>query len=371
MAQAQYQWRALLPTTGKGTAPSDSDVDWDIPNEGMDIQYSSLYITGKLAAQQGGTNIGTADIQYNRHAGIHGFFRQFSSSTTGGIENLNNYGHMVTMLSENSSFYQELFAETDKNMELRVGEQSFTTQILKGQTATDYAVAFAFKPIIALNFSMDAKGQPLNLSFQSLGTIRLRTRLASVRQALFGADCSAANTTFSISDLQLHYQVVPAGKPQPTTFMIFNDTVRPVNSNNVNLNAQMPGLTSSFSSHFIPVADETDYTKDAYRTAVLPNVTRVQFAYNGNDNVKIAFPLETPEEIQYNYQLSLGNTGVNSLLLSSRQLPSEENSGYGIGLNFGQLQSLIKTTFSLNILSSVSNLAPYSAYMFFRSLVTV
>ena len=213
-----------------------------------------------------------------------------------------------------------------------------------------------------------------NLSFSALGKMRLRARLASVRQALFGADCSALLTTFSMSNLQLHYKVVPPNpNPGQTMFRIFNDTVRPVNSNNVNLNAQMPGLTSSFSSHYVPASDEIDFTKDGYRTAVLPNVQRVQFAYSGNDNLKIAFPLETREEIQMNYQLSLGNpnAGLNSLLLSARQLANGQNFGFGIGLNFGQLQSLVKTLFSLNIISDVSNVAPFTAYLFFRSTVSV
>lgn len=387
MSKATYQYRHLLPTTGRGTALSDADVDWDIPNEGMDIQYSSIYITGKLVVSQKGqgmNNPGNSneDIRYNPNSGIHGFFRQFSCSAGGTIENLNNYGHIVTAMSESSHFYQELFSEIDKSMELRVGESEYTTEILKGQYTDDGAVAFAFKPLIAFNFSMDKNGLPTDLSFNSLGTMRIRGRLSSVLGALYGEDCSGANTSFQINDLELQYRVVPPAKVSgPTSFLIFNDTSRPVNSNNVNLNAQMPGLTSSFSSVYIPVVDEVDYKKDSYRTAVLPNVTRVQFAYNGNETTKIAFPLETREEIQYNYRLSLGNSGLNSLLLSSTNRPAIDNHGYGIGLNFGRLKSLIKTTFSLNILSGVSNVpplnaadsnrGPYTAYMFFRSLVTI
>lgn len=376
MAQATVQWRSRPPNGGSqpnATWTPGTDVDWDIPNEGMDIVFSSFYITGSLSVTQNGNPIGTEDIKYNPHTGIHGFWRQINTRVGQGfIENLNNYGHIVGQMSESSQFYQDEFSEVDKNMELRVGEENYTTQILRGQTAGDSAVSFAFKPVMALNFSYDAQGNPLNLSFGNLGILGLRTRLADVVHALYGGDASGAATTFALSDLQLWYRVVPAGPvPKATVFKIFNDIPVVINSNNFNIDVRMPGLTQTFSSTYISSADLSSYTRDVYRTSVLPDVTRVTFAYNGNDNVKIAFPLETKEEIQYNYRLSLGNAPLNSLLLSRTDAPDSVNSGFGIGLNFGQLRNLVQSTFSINILSSVQNVAPYTGFFFFRAMVTV
>lgn len=350
-----------------GRLNPDTLFDIDVPDEGSNIAQRTFYFLGKLAVEQSNAHIGDADIRYDPHAGAHGFFEEWFSTTGFGTIDSKFYARVVSTLSENNSYYQELFAESDKNMELRVGEEHYTTQILRGNSATDYEVPFCLRLIIPINNT----DKPLN--FQRMGNLlRLSGRTRSVRSALHGADCNSTDTNFYIQDPELYWlRTGEDADPGAITMQYITGIQQPVNSNNVNISVGMPAQVSSAFMTFIPVSSENSYTENASRTAVVPNVTRVQFAFNDVDNKKISFPLESVEEVALNFHraVSAGNPLIqNSCLLSRTDVNEPSDRGYGIGCPFGQLNNLTSTKFSFNLRSGVTNNDPYTCFICFKAI---
>ena len=369
MSQPLAQYRRATPNGGRTRFNPDVDFDFDVPDEGFNIVPNSFFIKGTLVAEQNGGHIGTADIKFDPHAGIHGFFSRFDCTSGSGQINFNRYNRHIAALSEVNQYYQDLFAETDKNMELRIGEEEYTQKVLQGYSNTDYGVPFVFKPLIAFNSS----DKPLNFKRMG-GMIRISGRLESVRGVLFGDDCSSAATSYYIDNLELHWMIDPAGNADtgPITFVYYHGIRQVINSNNANIQVQMPGLGQAMTATFLPISNEDNYEENTLRTAVLPGVSRVQFSFNDADNSKISFPLENVEEIAWNYHKAMGAgspTLSHSQLLSRTDLDEPSNRGYGIGISFGQLSNLTSTKFAMNVRSEVSNTDPYATYLFFKAIL--
>lgn len=375
------QHRTLFPVSKRTNYIANDVVDFDFTSENNSVKAGSVYLSGSLQTRTGVTTYnetisGTyldqnADVGLDAFAGAHSLFRRINCETSQGvIENLDNYPRLVRMINECNMYKDDLANETDKQMELRGGQDDFGKVLIKplGQGETG-SVSFAVKPLIAFNSSS------ADIPFRKVGMMRLSLRLASLAEALYGDDWSASGG-YWIQDLQLHYEVVPdAGGDAPIVFQKHQNIPHTINSNNANVSSTMAGLSNSASASFLRASLESDsYKNNLLQTSVIPNVTRVQFGFNDNDSSRVAYPIESNEELELNYQRSLGVDGPNSLLLSHQHKSQDKSEGFGIGIPFGALRNLTTSKFDFTVQtsgSSPSNADRYRCFLYFKSLVRV
>jgi hypothetical protein len=193
------------------------------------------------------------------------------------------------------------------------------------------------------------------------GEIKVSFILASTNQFLFGADVDP-DTTYQLNDLLFSYRTVPLATKGPLVMRTVSALKQILTSSSVNLSVNNPIPSSSLSMSFIPTADESTATASYLRMAEVPTVSRVEFAFN--DVVAgglISYPLETREEILYNFVQSHGGT--------TKWAVRQDGTNYGIGISYGEALPNLKL--GVSIQSGVQSNAPMSCYMYFKGMITV
>jgi hypothetical protein len=373
--------RFTPPTAKRSYWKADDVADFELTVDGNALKPGSMYISGMLQVNSGVTTYGSSpsgtalkndnsfkDVKLDEYAGAHSLFWRINSETDQGIiENLDNYPRLIRMIAECNGFNEGFMNESDKAMGLMLGEKNFQQRALAELTTTDNKIPFVIKPLCALNTCNAA------LAFRRSGLMKVSVRLASVAQAFYGAD-NSSTIGYWVSDLKLHYEVVPDdGNNNPITFQKFQQIPHNLNSANANISSLMPGLSNSMCASFLLTSDDHSYTANNLKTAHLPLVTRVTFAFNDADNVRVSYPIESNEELQLLAQRALGVDGPNSLRLSRQQQRNADSEGFLIGVVFGQLVNLTRSKFDLQIRSDTTNgvdnsSSKYTAYLYFRGI---
>lgn len=377
MRQLNY----AIPTTGDRYFKESDRVNFEVTAPGNALMPQSMYFTFDLEVRTGvatygpepsGTRLNEAakshvDVKFDPYCGAHALFAQVDCmSDQGALEQLNYYPRLVANMVKNNAYNESLMNESDRAMALVVGEDNFSNRLLSALTPTDGVVQLALRPVCAFN----ATNAPV--SFDKNGVLRVSVKLNTVQQALSGAD-NAPTVAYWISNFKLWYELVPDSYQGPVTFQRHQATSTTLNSSNVNISHLMPGLTNSMYASFIRTVDDASYTESCQKLAKLPNVTRVTFAFNDADNVRVSYPVENNEELMLLAQRAIGAGGVNSLRLSRQQQNPADSDAYGIGINFGQLVNTSKNKFDLNIVSDTTNGVDnqsnqYFGYLFFRGV---
>ena len=376
-------YRTLYPIAKRDNYIANDVVDFELTSENNSIRAGSIYLSGKVQLR---TAVGTynetvagtlldadSDVKLDPYAGAHSFFRRINCETSQGtLENLDNYPRLVRMVAEGNMYKDDMSNETDKQMALQSGQDQFgKAQILPlGTVNTDDATqSFCIRPLIAFNSSS------ADIPYRRSGLMRISLRMAPLAEVAFGSDW-ASTCGYWVSDLQLHYEVVPDdGSNGPILFQIYQHIPHVINSPNASVSSLMAGLSNAMSASFLKGdLEDSSYANNLLQTSVLPDVTRVLFAFNDSDNVRIAYPIESNEELELNYQRSLGKDGPNSLLLSKQHRNKAYSEGYGIGVAFGTLKNLTNSKFDLTIQAgsdgpSSGSANRYRAFLYFRGLV--
>lgn len=349
------QYAQIYPTAKKSYYTANEPVDWELSPEQNSIKAGSIYLSGKIEFRTAVSNYPTAspsgtaltaddEIYLDEYAGAHSFIRRITCDVaSGNVENLDAYPRLVRMITESTMYGSDLINESDKQMALQCGDKNHARQIIKPWNTNDNAVPFCIRPLCALNSSN------VDVPFRRTGVVKINIKLPSVQEILYGSDWNSS-CGYWISDLQLHYEVVPDdGKDQPIIFQRFQYISHIIQSTNANVSSMMAGLSNAMCSSFILQSQENTYSDNNLKTAKLPDVTRVMFAFNDADQVRVAYPLENNEEIELNAQRALGVDGPNSLRLSRQHNANAENEGWLVGISFGQLRNLVRSKFDLNI----------------------
>lgn len=379
-------YRTIYPVAKRDNYIANDVLDFELTAENNSIKAGSIYLSGSIEFRTGVTTYNetpsgtvlaaTKDIKLDPYVGAHSFFRRINCETAQGtMENLDNYPRLIRMVAECNAYKDDLSNETDKQMALQSGQDEFGKAEIRplerdvaGDPKSAVAVPFCIKPLIAFNSSS------ADIPYRRSGLMRVSLRMAPLTEVAFGADF-ASNCGYWVSDLQMHYEVVPDnGNNDPIIFQIYQHIPHVINSTNASVSSLMAGLSNSMSCSFLKASQEdTPYVNNLLETMKLPDVTRVLFAFNDSDNVRIAYPIENNEELELNYQRSLGVDGVNSLLLSKQHRKAACAEGFGIGVAFGQLKNLTNSKFDLTVQTSgseaPSNTNRYRAFLYFRGLV--
>ena len=326
---------------------------------GNELVGNSFRIEGELEVLTQDGPLDNNAIFFDSNAASHSFIQQVVTMFSDrAVENLNYYGRMASMKSQTLEVPINKMAVSSNASELKCLSDEQTAVIAmidEDLYERGYNRSFSMKPYICLN---NVSG---NFAFAKTGQVKVSITLASVRQAIFGADVDAT-TTFKLHKLQLCCRSVPQSPASAKIVMGVTSCVRQnITSNNTSLSVIVPIPTTSFSGTFRNQLSEVAPTANYIDLDTLPGCERVELTFSDSLSNLIEFPMDTTPEIVLNYLNSMGYTGTQAII--------QEQGVTGIGFAYNQL--LQNTKLGINIISSVSNITPYAMYIYFKGVMSM
>jgi len=350
--------KQIYPNSQRDSYSENDSVDFLLSFEGEKLKRNTVRLSGYLTVVKADDTPINGDVKYDGMLGIHAFCDSFNTQIDGVfIENQQAYARAVKTAVQANQSGSSQGAETSKSIELRCGNDEMTKEILKGLDGNK-PLPFSMQPHICLN-------NVLSGDLQYNGGVMVNVRLAPVLDVFYGAD--AVGVKYSITDLKMSYEtVVDDGKKEEvvmlTKTMVRNNLV----SSNHQLSTKVPVLALSVSGTFIKTNNLSKSTTNNTACEVL-DVTRLEFEMNDGTGYQ-SYALESRNEILYNYILANGNSQHNDFSLKKLS----QGIGYGIGLNFNDSTiDFHEKKFGLSVISSASNVDPYTLFMYFTGVIKV
>jgi len=330
-------------------------------DKASDLVKGSIYISGKLTVTKNDPAVALAvgdGVQYDAQAGIHGFFDNVVTSVNTGAgdslrENISQYASYSHAFVEANSHFLTQTLQNSSSMELRCGQDTYTTSVLVGQQNDTGAGgtginSFAFAPLICMNrTAKDVCGGVVQ-------SIRIQMQLKNIAQ-IFYTPTAIANFKYNLSDLRLYYGTVPtAGDMTPNQFTRIMCTKTSINSSFVTLSYAPPANVLAVSLTFNASGSPKPWTTDQ-----IPNVSRVEFTVGGADYA-LKFPLTSEEEVVLNYIKSLNYAMSESNAIYANLL----GRGYGIGLNYLGPVDFRRNRMGISIQSTIAPTTLYTTQVF-------
>lgn len=345
-------YKSILPQSQQDSYGPNSNIDFNLSFEGQSIKQGSIRVSGNLVlANQGATT------EIDALTGIHGCWSSIVTEfqTKGVVENLQQYPrlHKMKMLARQDD--AQALGTSVNITSLKLPRDDMTNSFTFGAEGLDN-LPFCCKLDIMLNRTN------ADISYSKTGAIRLSLRTASKDQFLTGA---VEATEYSITNLELHYQVeegTKSGPVQSTTYYLIKHSI---DSNNNSVSSRVPATVQSVSCSFILASRENQGAYNNLECAELPGVSRVQWTFNDKLSV-VKYDINTREEILYNYLKSMGRSNYNSI--RTADLVNQTRT-YGMGLDFYGGINLLNQKLGMDVVSSADNTNVFSMYMFFRSVV--
>ena len=363
------------PESKKDSYLQFDSLDFNI-NVGEDrvLVKNSVRLLGDLKVLDNGAVPGAAvDIGFDPRCGMHSFFESVQVSfldgpNPGQKENLQNYARYVYM-QESATKAPEDMLNASNVVELKADDLKSTILYSKGRLTRNTGGGatvqsdqdFAMKPVCVLN-KMSGGDLPMSKS----GIIRLTMNLAPNHSALCGIDLNNAQDTYSISNVRVVYQSLPAtGKEQQSVMRSVYNVKSTIQSNFANVQARVPAVASSVSVSFQRQDREQISPFSNYIMNKPPQVSDIQFLFNDSTNEYISYKIDDKTEMQQRYIDSFTDTGHNTVAIDRYN----SNQNFGMGLAFGGFVDLSNQKFALQINSKINNTQPYNCYMYFHSVV--
>ena len=336
----------IYPQSAKSEYTENDSVDFHLSF--LDgLVPNSITLTGNLEV----TPLGAGEVYYDGMCGLHNFFSSWNTqfANFGFVENIGaEYQRYFKQRYNARQTIEQQFSESDKTCEWRC-DTNQSKYILQGLTGSK-PLPFSMKPKICLN-RMD-KVLPANKS----GAIRINCRLAQNIDCLFGAD--SANAVFKITDLQMNYQTTSDFDKGDVDLVVVSMVRNTVASSNHTISTKVPlQAVQSVSASFIKSANLSQTTTNNVELEN-PNVSRLEFQLADN-NGYLSYPLQSREEILYNYIQANGNSRHNAIRLD--ELGNAKSFGYGLA--FPRAYDLSKNKIAINI-SSDAYRSPLNKYIY-------
>jgi hypothetical protein len=375
MSVLEFQKNLIIPENNKASFTEYDNVDFLIaPDVARNLVGNSVRITGNIRVLNNGANVAAGDkIYFDEKVGVSAFVSQIQTSfqTKGQVELANEVGRYEGMLEDAQSSHNDMCVGS-KSCELKVPMREMSELILTGRETNTTGqtpvlndpVDFSYKPNICLN---NCEGNQL-IPFSKTGAIRVVLTLARHQRALFGSGVSST-TTYSMTNLQLHYKTAAASTPvQPVAMKVKYHIRQAILSGASNLNAKVPASCNSVAVSFIKQADEGGNAPNSLARQVLPKTTRVQFLFNNSTAQRIQYPINNREEVLLRYLDAMKDGGKHSSMTLKKL---KGNESYGVGLSFGEYISLVNDSLNIQLDSAVNSSEGFSAHMFFHSLMVL
>lgn len=371
---------SIQPTNSRAEYEEFNTLDFVVTAEGRRVMGNSFRLVGNIRVLENTADPTTLvdaskDISLDGSIGIHSVIENIQTSITGAggvVENMGGgYARYVGMVAdattcENDSFNSEMSAE------LRNPISNQMKQILHGEisgwnTATlNDPCSFSMKPSFVLNATSSADGSgDLSMSYQKTGPIRIQVTLARNFACLFGKDVSSS-TGYKLTNVRLEFMSIPEnGANTKTAHRVKYHIRQSVLSSFTNVSAKIPAICNAVSCSFKKQSEENQAEYNHNERETLPNLSNLQFLFNNNTNELVQYNITSRPEVLHRYLESFMDADKNRVSLKKLK----GNSGYGIGLDFQEYTSLANQTFNVQLSSGVSSASPYSAHLYFHSLV--
>lgn len=352
----------IYPQSQKASYSNAETIDFQLNFEGRKYKKNSLRMSGSITVESAVGTIVAVDLPlfYDSSIGINAFFSEWSTGCDllGRLENISDYPRLCKMKETARRAKSQEISSANDIMQLKGPADDTTNAILAGQSNTDYALNFNFKPDFILN------NVTADIPFRKTGAIDIQCRLESKIRSLFGSAAGVANIV-TVKDLQISYVTYPDdNKNEPIQLFATHMLKQVIESNVAHVSTSVPAICSSVSCTFLPVANDSVYTHNQTELVKLPDFQRVSFGFNDVQNGYISFPLEYQQEILFNYLESLGSKNRNQM--SFKNLSSGKN--WGLGVKFPSPIDLSKQNISVEIEAGLSSANPHYIFMVFRSI---
>ena len=357
-------------------------LDFVATCEGRRFLANSFRLVGDVRVLPDTSVPGTAldpssqQITISPKIGAHGFVEaiQTSMQGVGGVvENLTGYGRYVGMVSDGTQTERDL-VNSEMMCELRAPFNQYANQVLEGfktgvpNSTVNDKNSFSIKPMFCLNATSSADGSgDLTMSYTKTGAIRIQITLARNFASLFGKDV-ATTTGYRLSNVRLEFMSLPeTGANNKTAHRVKYHIRQSILSGSTNVSAKIPAVCNAVSCSFIRASHENTPSRNNYQRESLPNVSQLQYLFNNNTNELVQYVINDRTEMLMRYLDSFGNPEHNTMSLKVLK----GNESYGLGLNFGEFVDLTNQTFNMQLTSGVSSGNPFSAHLYFHSIVEV
>lgn len=398
---AQLQLHATLPEAASSEYSPYQTVDFLILAPGRKLVANSIRIEGDIVAKKNDlawmvptaanpvTPMGAVDfdsnIKLDNMVGAHGFFDSFTTETaTGGVlETLSNYPRFISQharatLAQDDLMSSKMCAEARGPTEINgnyvlqpVVDQAYIdpagggTSGLNGleQPQQRSKPAFSLAPQILFNRSVGGNGY----SFDKSGYIRVSCILAPNSNALFGGADGVAN--YTLENLQCRYTTVPDdGVKVNMMCRSYVNVVSSIQSTSTTITARVPSssvnsVTMSFASQ--SHLNSTEF--NSYALESLPQFDNISYLFANSMQNYVTYVIRDDGDALSKGLESLESAGHNQV--SAKTIKG--NRGTIMGLAFDEYIDLTQQRFTveMNLLSDTITGNPFSAYLYFNTML--
>jgi len=369
------QYSISQPENVKASYGEFDTVDFKVSYVGRKLVGGSVRLLADVSVS-GNTDL-TELIAYDGFVGGHSFIdtATVSFQNVGQVENIRFYSRYVSAKAKASLSKDDLF-NSAYVCEARCPSDIMASAMLKGMVEYDhnggytagYSKALDIAPKI--DFCLNNMLGDNLLPYAKTGDIFISLTLPRNVSILYGSDAIGGAKTYSLSNMRLSYTtVVDDGKYSPKYAMrIRTDLKQSIQSSYANISTKVPIVADAFFATFIETAKENDVLYNSLQNQRLPLLSRLEFLWNDSLSQQYTYELDNEQQILENYIKAvskvIGDNNANTNVVAS-------NDAYGVGLSFGQFIDLSKSKIGINISSAVSNITPYTCYLFFSGVTQI
>lgn len=383
MQDIRYHSVQVLNRKDAGYTDFDN-IDFQIGGTvGRKLVGGSIRILGEITVP-GAADPTTEVISYDGLTGSHAWFSSIvtSFSSTGQVENLNFYPHMIAAKSRAQLSNESLF-QSQYVCENRCPDGIVSDLLLKGTTyddTTNYDATktkpldFAIRPDFCLNNFVP--GSDSALAFAKSGDINISLIVSRSVSVLYGtaqtgSGAIGVDRNILLKNLRLIYTTIADDGKYPPQYQMFikSSLKQSLQSSYASISTLAPIIGDRFWMVFIPQSQDSDARYNGLACVRPPNVSRVDYLWSDSFSAQYTYTLLNEEEILTAFVRSINNNVEDNQC--ALNVLASNGDGYGMGLNFGTFVDLSKNKISINIQSGISSSNPMTAYMFFQGVVSV
>ncbi len=343
---------------------------------GRSLILGSVRLEGDIKIfQTGTTDVGnTTRIGMDNHVALHSVIEGVSTilSTSGSIENIDNYGRWSKMINTATSSEDDMHSSRALP-ELRAPDLRQTEYMIKPQSTKSAGSTLTLTPdfSLKLNICLNRKQQGDVIPFAKTGAIRVQLKLARNVAVLMGAAAgigATADPSYLLQNLRLVYKSVPSGANDGAVMYSVLSSNQSLESNNSSISTSAPAIVNSISATFLTQSKENTFGANNFLCERPPNISNIQMNYNDSSNAFQTFRLDNQQEIITNYLESMRSAGIHNAKLNNL----DSNDCFGAGVDFkDNINFASGNKFSMTLDSGINNSSPVIIFLYFHSSVTV
>lgn len=342
-------------------------LDFNLNFQGRKMLGGSVRFQAQLKSVVGELE----DVKFDCMTGAHGVIDSITTNilNVGQVESVQSYSRMHAMIM-NATQSRNDTMNSYNSCELKAPGDVYTTMFLnqfdtKGQSNYKKHPDFSVKPTFCLNRFTAVDSDDNSLAFSKSGTIRVSVLLSRVADFLFGDEVTSVSN-YQIVNPRMIFQSIPDdGKQGKLQLRVEHSLKTSINSADAVVSTRVPAVAHGMSMSFQKTAHESQTGYNNLAQEELPALSELVFLWNNASNVMVTYTIRDAVEVTDKYLESLKTSGHNT---SNLQM-LKANKSYGVGLDFGTFVNLANQAFNIQMACGVSNNTPFTAYMFFHSLI--